>query len=287
MNPIRTLALLAFPAALSLAACGGGSTGVSNAIGLQSQLRFVNGAPGTIGADVDVYYTSTGGTASPRALIQGLSYGAITDFNAMPVVAAQVLLRTANTTTVLGSCSIPQPANNEIDTLVIVNSGVAATPLTCTEFMDSVYSAPGQYRVHHAAVTAAATNPTFSFGLTNGVAAATFMVVGTATFPGTFNSNPQLAASPVAPSAAVGAGPVGFAVGMNAQPGSTMTTVAQINASQFVFPGTGSQPDTADTLPGGGFNNGSIFIIDCTTATTSQGSACASGIGLIGSFDTK
>jgi len=286
----RTLALLAIPAALSFAACGGGSTGVSNAVGLQAQLRFVNGATDPAGAAVDVFFTSTGNTASTSALVPALGYGMITDFGVQPVTAAQVLLRTPNTTTVLGSCAIPQPANNELNTVVIVNSGVAGT-LTCTEFQDFNYSAPGQYRVHDAAAIAAGATPTFSFGLTNGTAAPTFAVVGTATFPGTFSANPQLAAGAVGPNAAVGAGAVGFAVGANSQAGTTMNTIAQINASQFVTPAfptpSAVQPDAANTLPGGGFNNASIFIIDCNAATTPQGTACAAGVGLVGSFDSK
>src|SRR5471030_545898 len=126
----RTLALMAFPAALSLAACGGGSTGVSNAVGLQSQLRFVNGATDPTGTSVDLFFTSSGTQSSTTALVPALTYGAITDFGVQPVTAAQIFIHTANSATILGSCSLPQPANNEKDTVVIVNSGNTAAPLT-------------------------------------------------------------------------------------------------------------------------------------------------------------
>jgi len=203
-----------------------------------------------------------------------------------------VFIHPAGSATILGSCSIPQMNNNDKITLVVVDSTTAGT-LTCTEFKDFDYSAPGQYRVHHAAANASGANPTFSFGSTNGVAAATFVTAGTATFPGTFFTTPQLAAGSVGVNGPVTAGsPVGFAIGANAQTGTTMSTIAQIMASQFISPGlfpavSATQPDAANTLPGGGFNNGSVFAIDCMGATTPQGTVCAGGVGLIGSFDTK
>jgi hypothetical protein len=289
----RTLALLAIPAALSLAACGGGSTGVSNAVGLQSQLRFVNGATDPSGASVDIFFTSSGTQAATGALVPALSYGSITDFGVQPVTAAQILIHTANSPTILGSCNIPQPANNEKDTVVIVNSGNATAPLTCTEFKDFDYTAPGQYRFHHAAAVAAAATPSFSFGVTGGVPSATFTAAGAAAFPGSFAANPGFAVGSAGPNGPVTAGPAtGFAIGANAQAGTTVTTIAQMNVSQAIapspFPGmSASQTDTANTLPGGGFNNASIFIIDCNGATTPQGTACVGGVALIGSFDTK
>lgn len=286
----RTLALLAFPAALSLAACGGGSTtGIGNSIGLQQQLRFVNGAPDV--PSVDLFFTSSGNVASTTALVPSLTYGGITDFGVEPTTSAQVFIHPAGSATVLGSCAIPQSNNNDKISLVIVDSTTAGT-LTCTEFKDFDYTTPGQYRVHHAAARASVANPTFSFGTTSGVAAATFVTAGTATFPGTFFTTPQLAAGSAGVNGPVsGSTPVGFAIGANAQTGTTIATMAQINANRFISPAifpavSSTQPDAANTLPGGGFNNGSIFAVDCS-ATTPQGTACVGGVALIGSFDTK
>jgi hypothetical protein len=165
--------------------------------------------------------------------------------------------------------------------------------VTCTEFKDFDYTAPGQFRFHHAAAVAAAATPTFSFGVTAGVPAGTFTASGSATFPGSFAANPGFAVGSAGPSGPVTAGTAtGFAIGPNAQAGTTVTTIAQMNSSQFIapaaFPGmSATQPNTANTLPGGGFNNGSIFIIDCNGATTPQGTACVGGVALIGTFDTK
>ena len=56
MHTTRYLALLALPAALSVAACAGGSSTIGNTagtLGQQSNIRFVNGAPDF--ASVDFY----------------------------------------------------------------------------------------------------------------------------------------------------------------------------------------------------------------------------------------
>ncbi|GAC1403324.1 MAG: hypothetical protein NVSMB64_04850 [Candidatus Velthaea sp.] len=289
------VAALALPAAVSLAACGGSSsTTFGNATGQQSQLRFVHGAPGGAGSTnaVDVYYNTTGTTAS-SVPIQTLAYGAISDFSSQVVGASQIFIRAAGSpatsSTIIGSCSLPQTANNEKDTVVLVNSGsaTAGNAITCALFKDFDYSAPGQYRVHHASPAAAAVTPTVSFGTTNGTVSATFTVVGTAVFPGTTLSNASGGFASAGTNGPVSAAAqVGVAIGANTNSGST-NSLAQIDANQFVSPGTTTQPDAADTLPGGGFNNASIFAIDCNTATTPQGSACVGGTGLIGSFDSK
>ncbi|GAC1425670.1 MAG: hypothetical protein NVSMB64_32530 [Candidatus Velthaea sp.] len=290
------VASLALPAALSLAACGGSSsTAFGNVTGQQSQLRFVNGAPGAAGTtnSFDIYYNTTG-TSATSVPIQTLAYGGISDFSSQVVGAAQIFIRpagaAATSATLVGSCSLPQTGNNEKDTVVIVNSATPAAgqSVTCALFKDFDFSAAsgGQYRVHHASPAAAVANPTVSFGTTNGAAAATFTVAGTATFPGTTASNPTSTFASVGVNGPVSAAtPVGFAIGKNGN--GTASTIAQINANQFVSPGTATQPDTANTLPGGGFNNASIFAIDCNSATTPQGSACVAGVGLIGSFDNK
>jgi len=293
------LASLALPTALSLAACGGASsTTFGNVTGQQSSIRFVNGATASGGsAAYDVYYNSTGTSATSTPLVSSLSYGGITDFSAQVVGAASIFIRpagaAATSATLVGSCSLPQTANNQKESVVLVNTGSSSVggAVACVLFKDFDYSAPGQYRVHHASPAAALTNGTVTFGPTNGVASATFTNVGSATFPGTTVTSPSAGYASVGFNPAVTAStPVGFAIGA-ATNASTQTTVAQINANQFVTPAfptaSATQPDAANTLPGGGFNNASIFAIDCNTATTPQGSACAGGVGLVGSLDSK
>lgn len=283
MKPSRAIfAALALPLALSLAACGGGSGSntISNITGTQGQIRFINGAPNQ-GA-FDVYYTSTGSSASTIPLVTNLAYGQITDFSGQSTTAVQITLRPGNSTSStagVGGCTVPQLGNNANYSVVFVNTG-SAVPVGCVVFQDALYTSPGQYRVHHASPIALnAGNGTLSFGLTNGTTVTSFTVAGSAVFPGIGNTTfAQVAiAGP-----ATAATPVGIAVGASGQPGTTQVALAQINANAFVAPGGiagQNPPDTANTLPGIGTaqNNASIFAIDAPTG----------GIKLIGSFDTK
>lgn len=274
------LASFALPAALSLAACGGGSTTFNNATSTTSSVRFVNGAPAL--GSVDVYFTSSGTTASSTPLLAALAYAQISDFSSQNSASATIVLRPAGsaaTATPSGGCTVPQLSNNGKYSVVFFAGG-AGQPATCGVYQDFDYSAAGQYRVHHASPAAAtAGNSTISFGLTNGTAQPTFTIAGTAAFPG--NSG-VVSLTSVGVQNAVAAGtPVGFAIGASGQTGATATTLAQVNANQIVAPGgtanVTASPDTANTLPGGGFNNASIFAIDTPTG----------GTQLIASFDSK
>ncbi len=97
MKLTRLAALVAVPAALSLAACGGGSSGVlGNNVGTGGQtanLRFVNGSP-DLGSNVDIYFQATGAAAAPGSTANGASttnvpYGQTTPFFQEPIRPAR------------------------------------------------------------------------------------------------------------------------------------------------------------------------------------------------------
>jgi len=281
------VAMFALPVALSLAACGG-SAGVSNAVGSQSNFRFVNGSPDA--GTVDIYYVPTGTAKNSSPSYSSAAYGTITNFQTEPAVAAQVFFYPTGTTTspLDASCAIPSNSSGQNYTVVLAGQ-VGKNTLQCVIFQDGLYSAPGQYRIHHASPAAAAAGlATVGYGVSAGVSP-TYTQVGTASFP---NTNNTVSASffSIAPSAAVTANTATtFDVGASTQTGSTSTTLLSLNASQLVTPGATAQPDTGNTLPSsaGTYNNASIFAIDCTGAATPEGSACVDGAGLIGSFDSK
>jgi len=281
------VAMFALPVALSLAACGG-SAGVSNAVGSQSNLRFVNGSPDA--GTVDIYYVPTGTAKNSSPSYSAAAYGTITNFMTEPAVAAQVFFYPTGTTTtpLTVSCAVPQSSSGQNYTVVLAGK-VANSTLQCAIFQDGLYSAPGQYRVHHASPAAAAAGlATVGYGVTAGTAA-TYNQVGTTSFPNT-NNVVSTAFFSITPSPAVTANTATtFDVGAATQNGSSATTLLSINASQLVTPGATSQPDTGNTLPSsaGTYNNASIFAIDCTGATTPEGTVCVDGAGLIGSFDSK
>jgi hypothetical protein len=281
------VAVFALPVALSLAACGG-SAGVSNAVGSQSNFRFVNGSPDA--GTVDIYYVPTGTARNSAPSYSAAAYGTITNFQTEPAVAAAVFFYPTGTTTtpLNASCSIPANSSGQNYTVVLAGQ-VGKSTLQCVIYQDGLYSAPGQYRVHHASPAAAnAGLGTIGYGVTP-PATPTFTQVGTTAFPNT-NNTVSSSFFQITPSAAVAAStPTTFDVGAATANGSSDTTLLSINASQLVTPGATAQPDTGNTLPSsaGTYNNASIFAIDCTGATTPQGTTCADGVGLIGSFDSK
>lgn len=295
MKATRALvALLTIPAALSLAACGGGSSGVSNITGQAASIRFVDGSPDA--GTVDLYYVPTGQTRGATPTVANAAFGTIGDFQTEALTAGQVFVYPAGTsTTPLGiSCNVPQLANNAKYS-VVISGQVAKGTAQCTLFQDFDYTANGQVRVHHASPAAAAAGlSTVAFGFYTPpfVPTATIGVAGTATFPGfTAPGGPPQAsfASTGVTNVTTTTSPIGVAIGQNpASATNTFNGIAAIDAAKFVNPGTATQSNTAGTIPGGGFNNASIFAVDCgTNASTPQGSACTSGVGLIGTFDSK
>ncbi len=295
MKCLRAL-LIAAPLALALTACGGGgSTTLANATGQASSIRYVNGSP-DIGT-VDLYYIPTGQTLGATPQVPTAAYGTISDFQSEPSTAGQVFAYPAgNKSTPTLSCSIPQMSNNGLYT-VVISGQVAQHTLQCSLFQDTPTSATGQVRVHHASPAAAAVGlSTIAFGFYNApynaVNQPTLGVAGAAPFPGFAtaggvqqNSFVTVGVSTVtSTSTAIGIGAGTYPVNAS----GVFTPALTIDAAKLVNPGTTTAGDTAGTIPGPSYNNASIFAIDCgTNATTPQGTTCASGAGLIGSFDSK
>ncbi len=147
MTHLRIAALLAVPAALSLAACGGGSSVVGNPVstlGQHSNIRFVNGAPDL--GNIDFYFQPTGAGApsSPASTTTAnIAYAVVTPFIQESPTAGSVLVRAAgssSSSTVLDSlsCPIPQMVLDQNYTVVI--SGVGSG-------QSSLRAVPGR-RVH-------------------------------------------------------------------------------------------------------------------------------------------
>ncbi|MFN2459290.1 MAG: DUF4397 domain-containing protein [Candidatus Velthaea sp.] len=281
--------LLALPAALSLAACGGGSPETNNFVGAQSQMRFIDASP-DLGA-VDLYLVTTGTSRGVTPTVSNASYGMTTDFAGQNPAAGQVLIFPAGNTTTAKSvpCSIPQMQNNGIYTIVIAGR-VANNTVQCLLFHELAFTATGQVRVHHASPTAAQTAATanMSFGFyTPPTPGATVTSAGQAQFQGFANTGGTQQAG----SFDVGGTSINSttATGVAAGPAATGTFTRTVfeNLSSFVAPGTTAQPDTTSSLPSGTFGDASVYIVDCTAATTPQGNACTGGVGLLGVFDTK
>jgi hypothetical protein len=285
------IAAIAAPLAVSLAACSSSST-TANLTGQSASIRFVDGSPDA--GNLDLYYVPTGGTvgATPQATV---AYGAIQDFQSEPATAAQVVLYAAGTkASPKASCSIPQLTNNGLYSIV-VSGQVANQTLQCTLFQDTAFNANGQIRFHHASPAAAAAglgSVAYGFYTPPFSATASLGTVGVATFPG-FATAGGAAQNAFATVSVVNvtstSQPVGIAAGANpANASNTFFGAVSIDASKLVNPGSTTQADSAGTIPGPTANNGSVFAVDCgTNATTPQGTACASGVGLLGTFDSK
>jgi hypothetical protein len=309
MKLIRTLGIAAvLPLALSLAACNS-SNGLSSATGATANIRFVHGAPGSSGSNnaVDLYFTSTGTSISSTPTISGVTYGSITNFMTESLTAAQLTIKSAGTSTVLATCSLPQTQANLNYSVVIVNnngSTAAGTGLGCALFNDPVYtsSTGSEVRIHHASPAAAAlgaSTATVAYGTytpTGTTPASTFTVASStgASFPGTTSSTGWFSASVAGPLTASST-PIGFAVGASGPAaGSTDATIVGITPSQFVTSPyvagttTPTSSDTGNVLPDGTLVNASLFAIDCPSGstTTPEGTACNSGVALIGTFDS-
>jgi len=292
MNFSRVAAIVAVPVALSLAACGGGSSGfINNNIGTggqQSNIRFVNGSP-DLGSNIDIYFQATG-AAAPGAPAAGsttnVAYAVITPFIQEPPVAGTVTVRAAgansSSAALLGlACPIPQMATNAKYTVAISGSGATHT---CLVFQDFDYATAPQYRVHNASLNAAAS---VAYNTTGTPPAAT------ATYAGT-----QVAARG-GNSAAVGgttytqvqpAGPIGnaadptFVIGPNSG-GPTFPVQVSLEAKSLFSSGSLAQPNTSGTLNFPSTAGTSVFAIDCA-APPAAGVQCNSGVALIGTFDT-
>ena len=104
MKLTRLAALVAVPAAFSLAACAGGSSGVlGNNLGTggqQASIRFVNGSP-DLGSNIDIYLQATGAAApsAPAApSTTNMPYAQTSLFFSEPPTAYTAVVRSVNNT---------------------------------------------------------------------------------------------------------------------------------------------------------------------------------------------
>ena len=174
----RLSAPFAFAVASALAACGNNSTVVSSSAAptpapIQSNLRFVNGAPDL--GSVDFYFEATGVTASAPAgtSTTDVAYAVVTPFVAESPGAGTVVVRAAGSSASSApldnlSCPIPQMVLNQTYTVVV--SGIGSGNHRCVLFQDIVYTTTPEYRVHDAALGAPSSVAygTYSAGTTAG-----------------------------------------------------------------------------------------------------------------------
>jgi hypothetical protein len=290
--------VLAVPAALTLAACGGGSAGVvGNPIGTggaQANIRFVNGSP-DIG-NVDIYWQATG-AAAPSApassVTANVSYAVETPFVSEPPTAGNVIVRAAGSSSsspALDSLSVPIPQMAVNAKYSVVIAGIGSGNHRLLIFQDFDYSSAPQYRVHNASMNASAT--------------LAYSTAATSTPPGTPVSynGAQVAAKGGDPIGSPGAtytqvqpaGPIGnatsnpaFVIGPNTG-GPTFPVLDSLNASSLFASGSTAQPDTSGSLNFPNTAGTSAFAIDCTPASVAPfaGVQCNSGVALVGTFDT-
>ncbi len=188
MKLTRLAALVVVPAAFSLAACGGGSSGVlGNTIGTGGQqaqhpvrerlARSRQQHRHLLASD-----RRRARRPRPRRRARRTCRTVKTSlFFAEPTVAYTAIVRSAGASSArprsLGlACPIPQLATNAKYTVVI--AGTNATGHTCRLFQDFDYgNTPPQYRVHDAASTL---GNSVAYGTTNGGTPATFNAANTA-----------------------------------------------------------------------------------------------------------
>jgi hypothetical protein len=292
MNLSRVAAIAAVPVALSLAACGGGSSGfVNNNIGTggqQSNIRFVNGSP-DLGTNIDIYFQATG-AAAPGAPAAGTTtnvpYGVITPFIQESPTAGTVTVRAAGASSsspalLALACPIPQMATNAKYTVAISGSGATHT---CLVFQDFDYNAAPQYRMHNASLNAPATIAYTTTG-TPPSATATYNGSQVAARGGNTSSVGGTTYTAVQP-----AGPIGnpadptFVIGTNTG-GPTFPVTASLEAKFLFSSGSLAQPNTTGTLNFPSTAGTSVFAIDCATPPAT-GVQCNAGVALIGTFDT-
>ena len=294
MKLTRLAALLAVPAAFSLAACAGGSSGVvGNTIGTggqQANIRFVNGSP-DLGSNIDIYLQATGAAApsAPAApSTTNMPYAQTSQFFAEPTVAYTAVVRSAGASSSSAAlaglaCPIPQLATNAKYTVVI--SGTNAAGHTCRLFQDFDYGATPQYRVHDAAASLGAS---VAYGTTNGATPAAYSASNTAPL-GNSALTSGAAFTQVQPAGPIQnptSNPV-FVIGTTQAAGNIVATDT-LDAKSLFASGSRTQPNTAGSLNFPSTAGTSVFAIDCTPAAVASlpGVQCNSGAALVGTFDT-
>jgi uncharacterized protein DUF4397 len=295
MKLSRIAAFIAIPAALSLGACGGGSTAtIANATGDTANVRIVNGTPGL--GTFDVYLQTTGSAAPSNPILQNVAYAVASDYLIEPAASASVLVQHAgggspgSGTSQLASCPIPQLTRNAKYSIVIVH---AQNTVNCALFQDFDYTTAPQYRMHNASVNATAVA---AGGLGFGVipvpdapAGSPFTVQGTAPL-GNLSAGAAGAATgftgaqPTSLSASSTS--VTFAVGTGAT--GTTPSIATVDSKFLFAPNGTTQPNTSGLLNFTGSVGSSIFALDCTAAAIAAvpHAACsAGGTTLVGYTD--
>ena len=293
MNLTRLAVLVAVPAALSLAACGGGSSGVlGNNVGTGGQtanIRFVNGSP-DLGSNIDVYLNATGASAAsaPAApSTTNMPYGQASLFVQEPTTAYTAVVRSTGASAASAAlaglaCPIPQLSTNAKYTVVIAGNGATHT---CRLFQDFDYNASGaQYRVHDAASSLGAQ---IAYGTTTAGAAASYSSANAANL-GTDATAPAATFTAVQP-----AGPIQnpattpvFVIGTNG--GASVTATDSLSATALFASGSLTQPNSGGSLNYPSTAGTSVFALDCTAASVAamSGVQCNSGAALVGTFDT-
>jgi hypothetical protein len=288
MKLIRIAAVLAVPAALSLAACGGGSTAtIANISGNTAQMRVVNGNPRA--GSLDVYFQSTGAAPPSSPIVSGVSYGVVSDFLTQAAVAGSVIAMPAGSPAPstgahpAASCPVPQFAINGKYSIVFVNFGGA---INCELFQDFDYTGAPQYRAHNAALNSALSGGS-GFGTIPTPSAppgSTFSVqfAGPQGNLAIGNGSPTTFTQAPPQSIPAFSGSISFAVGTASS--GTGTALATLD-SRYIFAAGGlTQPNSTGGLNFTGSVGTSIFAIDCTTAPAPN-VACTNGIALIGEAD--
>jgi hypothetical protein len=294
MKLTRIAALLAVPAALSLAACAGGSNAtIANVSGNTANVRVVNGAPGITGTGaVDIYFQTTGSGAPSQTIVNNLAYGVASDYTTQAAAAASLIVQRAGGpapstgTAQLSSCPLPQLAVNGKYSIVIVNAGGV---VNCELFQDFDYTGSPQYRAHNAARNSALST------------SAGFGTIAAPNAPPGSPFNVQVAA-PQGNLAASGSGPatsftaaqpqsipafsgsITFAVG-TATSGAGVA-LATLDSRYIFSPNGTSQPNSTGGLNFTGTVGTSLFALDCTAGTTvAPNVTCTNGVLLVGYTD--
>ena len=280
-------------AAVSLAACGGGSGAtIANVSGNTSSLRIVNGISGVSGVNnVDIYFQSTGSPSPSSPIVSNLAFGTASDYTTQASTAGNIIAQTAggaapnSGNTQLTSCPVPQFGINSKYTVVLVRANNA---VNCELFQDFDYTASPQYRAHDASPNSVLSAGA-GFGYVNTAAAP----VGSA-FPvqtaasqgvlsaGATSATSYTAAEPNTITGAPAAGSITFAV--SAQTSGSASAVATLDSRYIFAPNGTTQPDTTGAL---NFTNSvgtSVFALDCT-ANVAANVPCTNGVALVGYTD--
>jgi hypothetical protein len=291
MKLTRIAALLAVPAALSLAACGGGSNAtIANVSGNTSNLRVVNGAPGITGSGaVDIYFQTTGSAAPSQTIVNNLAYGVASDFTTQAAAAASLIVQRAGGpapstgTGQLSSCPLPQLSSNGKYSIVIVNAGGV---VNCDIFQDFDYTTSPQYRAHNAA-RSGALSANAGFGIIASASAPpgtpfSVQVVGPQGNLAAANSAATAFTAAQPQSIAAFSGSITFAVGAGTS--GTTPALATLDSRYIFSPNGTTQPNTSGALNFTGTAGTSIFALDCTGAIAPNVN-CTNGVALVGYTD--